>query len=388
MDISAHKGLAVIGFVLIIFVSQSIWDLFSPVETNVAKILGVNVYFIVLLAILYPIVFFILTVPSGILLDRDFKFWLLIGSIITFIGGFSRIFIFNYWIILISQILAAIGQPFILNAFVPFADVFERKQSILSVFTISMYAGTLYPLVTGFRFFSMGGTLLLIYPIAFISLVGITFLLLGIKSIDLKASIRIYDPRIIKALVKDRETWILGILMGLGILSYSNLISWLQPVLSSVGLGNLAGYCVALSIITGLIGIPVVNSIIIDRKIESIFLKISLLLSSISFCFLAFVLNSMILLTLISLTGFLLLPLYAIIMYWIEEHFGEGIQGTVTGLVGLVSRALSGLSLIFTYYFVANTRMYFSFIALLLIISFISSIAPPKNHGPHIEVSR
>ncbi|MEM4503678.1 MAG: MFS transporter, partial [Archaeoglobaceae archaeon] len=85
------KLLLTLGFILITFASQSIWVTFSPVLSNVAEELGVQTALVGYLAVLYPLFFLILTIPSGILLDRNFRFWLTFGSVATFLGGTLRL---------------------------------------------------------------------------------------------------------------------------------------------------------------------------------------------------------------------------------------------------------------------------------------------------------
>ena len=126
------KRLLTAGFILIVFASQAVWVTFSPVVTYAAKDLGVSVELIGLLAVTYPIFFLLLTIPSGLLLDRDFKKWFMFGSITTFFAAFGRLFSLNYWWLVACQLSGALGQPFLLNAFVPYASqVYGENKSCL-----------------------------------------------------------------------------------------------------------------------------------------------------------------------------------------------------------------------------------------------------------------
>ncbi|MGC8689561.1 MAG: MFS transporter [Thermoplasmata archaeon] len=393
MNSRNYRIISLIGFILITFGSQSIWDTFSSVETGVANVLNVNPALIALLIIIYPILFFILTIPSSILLDSNFNFWLLFGSFITFIGGFIRIFSLNYWTMLVCQILAAIGQPFILNAFVTFSSEFfpERKAYILSILSFTMYIGALFPLVTGVNLFSLGGIKYLTLPTGIILFIGIILLILGISKISRNENKDLYshpennekDVKIIKDLIKNKSLWIMGGIMGFGILIYNNLTSWLEPVLVTVGLEELAGYAVAFSIVLGLVGIIILPFMFRKIKNEFLFLNYFTFIGTIIFVLLAFFLNNLVLMILIPISGFLLLPLYVIVLDWIGNRFPKEIHSRVTGLVGFISRALSGLSLLSTVYFIYPPRNYFIFISINIFISFIFSILLAKNNYPY-----
>ena len=117
------KTLAIIGYVITTFASQSIWVTFSPISTYAAEKLGVEVAYIGYLAVLYPTFFLILTIPSGLLLDRSLKTWLTTGAVLTALGGVLRLVNeASYTWLFFCQLLAAVGQPFLLNGFVPFAS--------------------------------------------------------------------------------------------------------------------------------------------------------------------------------------------------------------------------------------------------------------------------
>jgi hypothetical protein len=132
--VQVRKLALLLGFALVVFASQDIWVGFSPIVTSASSVLGVSVTLVGFLAITYPIFFLILTVPSGILLDKNFKLWLSVGAVLTFCGGIGRLVDTSSYVrLLVCQVLAALGQPFLLNGFVPFATrVFEARRPLSS----------------------------------------------------------------------------------------------------------------------------------------------------------------------------------------------------------------------------------------------------------------
>ncbi|MCE4628370.1 MAG: MFS transporter, partial [Desulfurococcales archaeon] len=140
----ARRSLLLAGLALTIFASQAIWITFSPVGSLVSRELGVSKEEVGLLAITYPVFFLVLTIPSGLLLDRGFKKWLSIGVYLTVLGGILRLALpHNYYWLMACQLLGALGQPFLLNSFAPFASrVYpERRETVVSLLSFAMYLG-------------------------------------------------------------------------------------------------------------------------------------------------------------------------------------------------------------------------------------------------------
>ena len=219
------KLLLTLGFILITFASQSIWVTFSPVLSNVAEELGVQTALVGYLAVLYPLFFLILTIPSGILLDRNFRFWLTFGSVATFLGGTLRLLMpYSYAWLFSCQLFAAIGQPFLLNGFVPFASrLYEKKRALMiSIMSLLMYLGTIFALATGYYLYTAGGVEMLIVPSAIISIAGILLFLAGILLIgqDLSATGFAFK---IRDVVGKRDLWLLGCILGLGVAVFDSL---------------------------------------------------------------------------------------------------------------------------------------------------------------------
>jgi len=374
-------NLAFLGFILITFASQSIWVTFSPVVTNVAKELGVPSEFIGYLAVLYPLFFLLLTVPSGILLDRKFRFWISFGAFMTFLGGFGRIFYRNYEWIFICQLFAALGQPFLLNGFVPFSSrLGDNKRTILiSILVLSMYLGAISALVSGYYLYMLGGLELLVLPSAAVSALGFSIFLLGI--LNFPENRRETRSLGFGKVVKRRDLWLLGCILGLGVASFDNLATWLQPALENVKLGEIAGSAAAIAILSGLIGISVIPDMISRRSMRTTYIRLVIPIVVFFFTVLAAVQDRILIFSLLSISGLLMLPVYPIIMDWIGKFYEKEIQGSATGFVGLVSRVFSVSMMFLAPLFIKSASMYFSFLAIIVSIALVASIFVPKDRS-------
>ncbi|MEM2802254.1 MAG: MFS transporter [Archaeoglobaceae archaeon] len=315
------KNLLILGFILITFASQSIWVTFSPAVTNVAEDLKVSKELVGYLAVLYPVFFLILTIPCGILLDKNFRFWLTFGAFMTFLGGFGRIFIpYSYLWLFICQLFSAIGQPFLLNGFVPFASrLYEEKRAlVVSILSLSMYLGTIFALATGYALYTDGGIQMLILPSAVISLLGITIFAFGISKFvnTKKQAVFKFEPR---EVITKKDLWTIGCILGLGVAAFDNLATWLQPALETVKLGEIAGDAVALAIFFGLIGITFIPSLVSKANLRTFYIRTIIPLITIFFLILSNYHEKMAVYMFIAISGFLMLPAYPIIMDWIGK---------------------------------------------------------------------
>lgn len=365
------RFLTLIGLILIVFVSQDIWVTYSPILTNVAHITGVSDGSIGLLAIIYPIFFLILTIPVGILLDKNFKLWLAVGSVLTFASGAFRIFAPHTYVWLFGfQMLGAIGQPFSLNAFALFASTYyeKRKTMTISLLSFSVYLGTIFSLAAGEYFYNLGGLHTVFLPTAIISVVGIVLFLVGILGLEGRKpeeNVSIY--REMRYAVRQKNLWVLGVILGLGVAAYDNLSTWLQPVMQTIGMGQVAGTVVALTLILGLIGILIIPNAITKRDLRTIYLRIVATVVFLIFVALAFAASKITLYVLLPMSGFVMLPAYPIIMEWISKFYAKSRQGIATGFMAFVSRIFSVVFTLSALVVIASVAYYFLFLAALIL---------------------
>ncbi|AFA40031.1 major facilitator 4 family protein [Pyrobaculum oguniense TE7] len=375
------RYLITLGLALITFASQAIWVTFSPVVTYVAKELGVSNEYVGYLAVLYPLLFLVLTVPSGILLDKNFKLWLTFGAIITSLGGFGRLIMpYNYYWLFICQLFAAIGQPFLLNAFVPFASKYypQRRALVISILSLSMYLGIIFALATGYNLYTSGGITTLILPTATVSLVGLIIFILGaVRTTEIRNETR--QNLIITYVISRRDIWLLGGILGLGIAVFDNLATWLQPALETVGLGKIAGEAVASAIIAGLVGILFIPSMISKRNIRTMYIRLIIPLIIIFFIIISTFQEKIVIYTLLTVSGLLMIPAYPVIMDWIAKFYKKEHQGSATGFVGLISRAISVMLMFIAPRFIYDVRLYFLFLTSSIFVAFVLSLLLPND---------
>ncbi len=368
------------GFILTVFASQAVWVTFSPVVTHVAGELGTSVELVGYLAVTYPLFFLLLTVPSGILLDRNFRLWLLFGTFLTFLAGAGRLLnLHSYYWLLACQLFGAIGQPFLLNAFVPLATRIDesRRALLVSVFSLSMYLGTIFALIAGVELYQAGGIRLLSLPAAAISTAGAVMMIASISSLPEISAIGVKVG--LGTVLRRKDLWVIGALLGLGVAAFDNLATWLQPALRSAGLESVAGDAVAVSIVAGLIGVAFIPSRISKMNARTMYLRTIVPVIALLFAILAISLSSVLLFAFLTIAGFLMLPAYPVIMDWIGRFHEKEVHGSAAGFVGLVSRAISVALMFLATFFIYSAKVYFAFLTAVILLAMLFAFMLPRD---------
>ncbi len=378
------RTILLIDLVIVIFASQAIWVTFSPVTSLVAGGLGVSKAKVGLLAITFPAFFLALTIPSGILLDRNFRFWLSIGTALTGLSGALRLVApRSYMWLLICQLLGAVGQPFLLNAFAPFASRLypEKREFAVSILSFAMYLGTIYALGSGYYLYIHHGILGLEVPIAIISVIGLILYSIALLGMELKGGEEVSwsVSKALKAIAKAKDLWLLGIVLGLGVALFDNMSIWLEAALSTVKLGSVAGPAVALALVIGLTGVLFIPIPITRRDKRTMYIRATSALGIAVYVALALWTTKIGVLSLIPLLGLFMLPAYPIIMEWITTFHPKEVHGSASGLIGLVSRIFTVTLAAVAVYFIVSATRYFIFLSVLSIVAFLVALLLPGD---------
>ncbi|MHA1720255.1 MAG: MFS transporter [Promethearchaeota archaeon] len=134
-------------FMLMGIMTQIMWITFAPISKDIESFYGISENMVVwALTGSFMIAYIPVNFPACWLIDKfGLKWGVGIGVMITGIFGLIRgIFANNFIIVLISQIMCAIGQPFVLNAFTKLAANWfpeKEKATASGLGTISMFFG-------------------------------------------------------------------------------------------------------------------------------------------------------------------------------------------------------------------------------------------------------
>jgi MFS family permease len=277
----SYRWVVLAVFMYIAALTQLYWLNFSAIDTYVEDNLHISAFSTSLLTLVFPLVYVLLSLPAGMIIDRKgFKYSIVIGAIFT--GIFSIVRIVNpysYTLLLISQIGISIGQPFIVNGITKLVAVwFPQKEDATAVGlgSLALFIGMVISLgLTPVLVDSLGlSSMLLIYGIMGIAGILLVFLLVRAKpptpareSKEEKISIR----EGLRSILKVRDFVILGFVALIGIGVFNGLATWLEKILNELhGIAMVdAGSISSVLVFSGMLGcivIPMVSDRIKKRK--------------------------------------------------------------------------------------------------------------------------
>ncbi len=380
-----RKLTLLVGLATSTFASQAIWVTYAPVTSMVAEELNVSKEAVGVLALIYPVLFLLLTLPSGILLDRNFKLWLTFGVVFTDLAGALRLLEPKSYIwLLICQVMAGIGQPFLLNSFALFASrVFPNKRgTVVSILSFAMYLGIIYALGTGYYIYTRYGLEALNALIAVVSVAGLLLYISAVGVLTENNPVHGSGYSVLeglRSLADRRDLWLLGVLLGLGVALFDNMSIWLEAALAPAGLSDVAGLSVALALLAGLIGVTFIPGIVVKAGKRTFYIRLATIVVTLVYACLAITANRVAIQVLIPIAGFVMLPAYPVIMEWISTFYERDIQGRATGVLGLISRIFTVVLASIAVVFLSGPAPYFAFLASLSAIAIIVAILLPGN---------
>src|SRR5579871_2285169 len=132
--------------------TQLLWLTYAPLTTASAHHYHTSETAIGWLAEIFPLLYLVLALPAGRLLDRSLHRWLGAGAVLTALGGVVRVFGARFEWALLGQVLVAIGQPFVLNAVTKVAAEhlpISRRPHGIAAGSAGIFGGMLLALVSG-----------------------------------------------------------------------------------------------------------------------------------------------------------------------------------------------------------------------------------------------
>ena len=115
--VSAYRWIILAAIVPIIAATEMMWLSLAPISSQAAGFFKVSDMNIALFSMSYMIMYILFALPASWVIDRfGFRASLTIGALLTAVFGLARAyFIHDFALVLASQFLIAIGQPFLLN---------------------------------------------------------------------------------------------------------------------------------------------------------------------------------------------------------------------------------------------------------------------------------
>jgi predicted MFS family arabinose efflux permease len=270
------------AYALVCAATQILWLTYAAITTETARRYGVSVGAVGWLAEIFPLLYVVLAIPAGILLDRWFRPSLAAGGALVALGGLVRLGGETFAWAMAGQVLVAVAQPVVLSAVSKLAGEYlpaEQRASGISVGSAGNFVGMLLALLLGPTLGAHGQLerlLVLEAVLAVIPAVALAIVLRrpGHESEE-HAAIEGSAARALWGLAPMRTLCGL-VFVGFGI--FVALATWLQTLLHPSGVSETAaGGLLVGMVIAGILGCAVLPPLVARRRAERGFMRAAVL---------------------------------------------------------------------------------------------------------------
>ncbi len=391
---SGYRWVILALYMYVTALTQLFWLNFASIDTFMESFLGVSAMKVGLLAMIFPLTYLVISIPSGIIIDKKgFKFSVSLGAGLTMIFSLFRLISpGSYGMLLVSQLGISLGQPFVLNSMTKLATEWfpaDEEATAVGLGSISLFIGMLISLgATPLLVEKLGFTeMLLIYSgMAFIGFLLFTLFVKekpampshleatspAGKDVDEITSYR----EGLKQLFGMRDFLLLGFLALIGIGAFNGLATWLEKILSEshgitmIQAGNISGALV-FSGMTGCIVLPLLSDRVKKRRpfiiVDSIIAVISMIILIFARGYILNLLNGILL-------GFFLISALPIMLTMSAEIAGPKLAGVSVGYLQLLGNGAAVLIVPAMEYLRNLTSRYTLSLVFLGILFVISTI--------------
>jgi len=268
----------IVAYSLVCAATQVLWLTYAAITTETARRYGVSVGAVGWLAEIFPLLYVVLAIPAGILLDRWFRPALASGGALVALGGLVRLGGETFVWAMAGQVIVAVAQPVVLSGVSKLAGEYlpaEQRASGIAVGSAGSFVGMLLALVLGPTVGAHGQLerlLVLEAVLAVIPAVALAVVLRrpGHESEE-HAAIEGSAARALWALPLMRTLCGL-VFVGFGI--FVALATWLQTLLAPAGVSEkTAGALLVGMVLAGTIACAVLPPLVAGRHAERGFMR-------------------------------------------------------------------------------------------------------------------
>ncbi len=272
----------IVAYSLVCAATQVLWLTYAAITTETARRYGVSVGAVGWLAEIFPLLYVVLAIPAGILLDRWFRPALAAGGALVALGGLVRLGGETFAWAMAGQVMVAVAQPIVLSAVSKLAGEYlpaDQRATGIAVGSAGSFVGMLLALVLGPTLGAHGQLerlLVLEAVLAVIPAVALAIVLRrpGQESEE-HAAIEGSAARALWALPPMRTLCGL-VFVGFGI--FVALATWLQTLLHPAGVSETtAGGLLVGMVIAGIVACAVLPPLVARRHAERGFMRAAVL---------------------------------------------------------------------------------------------------------------
>lgn len=327
----------VIAHAAAIGATQVLWLTYAPITTDAARAYGVSSSAVVWLANVYPVLYFVLALPVGALIDRRPRAVLTAGAVLVILAGVLRLPSGSYGAALAGQVAGSLAQPILFSGIVitARANLDEaRRPAGIAVGTAGTFIGIVLGLLLPPLLSSGSGLGTLLAAEAVIA--GAC----GLAQLwTLRAPLRVRDdelePRVIRRLLRDPGMRALALLAFGGFGIFATLLTAFEPLLKErrIATGTIDVITLAMTL-AGILTSLILPPLIARRRIQRPALTAALLVASAAVAAIAAPLPPLAIGLLALVIGMVLLPALPVLLELGEARHPD-VGGTVSAIVFL-----------------------------------------------------
>ena len=323
--------------------TQLLWLTYAPIDTGSAEYYGVSPAAIGWLANVFPLLYVVLAIPAGRLLDSRFRPTLAGAGALMAAGGMIRLGGQAFAWAMAGQLAIAVAQPFVLSAMGKLAGEYlpvERRPAGIAVASTASFAGMLFALVLGPALGGHGHVQRLLVVEAALGVPAALALAWALRrpgpagDDEESAAVEGGAARALWALPEMRTMCGL-VFVGFGV--FVALTTWLQTLLHSDGVSEqTAGALLVGMLVAGMAGSLVLPPLLARRGAEPSFMRLAILVTAAGCVALAAIPSLGARAAVLAAMGFVLLPALPVIISLAERLAGRaaGTAGAIVWMAG------------------------------------------------------
>lgn len=385
-NVSSYRWIILLSIVPIIISTEIMWLSLAPISSMAEDFYGVSGMSIALFSMSYMIMYIIFSIPASFVVDKyGYRYSLIFGAVLTAIFGMLRaIFADNFTIVLLSQFIIAIGQPFLLNIStkVP-ANWFpiSERSTAAGILIMAQYIGFAVPMVVSPIIATSSGIPSVFMIFAIIALIAAIIAIVFTKEKPPVAPPGPIAPKedfsisSIKRLFTNKAYMIVLFICFMSMGIFNTLLTLIESILLPRGITSMqAGIVGAVFVIAGIIG-AVVLPIISDK----LGVRVPLFIGAIAFLVplylgLTFIKSYILLAIIAGIAGFTIMGVAPILFQHGSEVAYPIQEGTSLGITLLMGQ-ISGV--LFVYIFESIASISENIVLPMLLVVIITAIELP-----------
>lgn len=320
---------AVGAYALLAGTSQLLWLTFAPITTESAAHFGVSEDAVGWLAEIFPLLYVVLAIPAGLLLDRWLRQTLWAAGALMLAGASIRLASADYAAALAGQLLIAVAQPAVLAAITKVAT--ERitpaaRPTAIAVGSAGTFLGLVGALVLGATVGArddLAPLLWINFAVAAVALVSVIVVFRAPSAAEEEESVAL-SVADLKSIYSDPLLRRLGAMIFIGMGVFNAVATWLEVLLQPEGIGSDATSWILTSMaVAGIVGAVLIAPRVSARRTESQYLQLAAAVGAAVFLAMVPVGSALPAAVLLSLLGLLLLGAQPVILELTERRAGH-----------------------------------------------------------------